>query len=264
LSIPARVDAFRRLAPPGPKLCKICGAVAPLAGTIDFNKSCVEFQGTFLPRLGIAIDYNRCPACGFLFTAAFDGWSKQDFLETIYNDDYALVDPEYRDFRPGHNANLLLRAFAEHKSELTVLDYGGGNGALAEALKAAGFASAGTYDPFVPEFDRFPQTTFNVVSSYETLEHTSDPLETIGEIASLVAEEGLVMFSTMAPPGDAVHPALDWWYVAPRNGHISIFTAAALAMAWQKFGFTVASAGLGSHIAYRTLPDFARHLLPGN
>jgi hypothetical protein len=262
LKAPSRVEAFRRLAPPGPKLCKICRNVAPLAGTVDFNKSCIEFHGTSLPPSGIAIDYNRCPACGFLFTAALDGWSKQDFLEAIYNDEYVLVDPEYRDFRPKSNVRFLSNLFAEQKGELAVLDYGGGNGALARLLGEAGFASADTYDPLVAEFSTLPSKRYPLVCSFETLEHTPDPRATIHEMSGLVGDPGMIIFSTMLQPADFERTGLSWWYIGPRNGHVSLFSRKSLEFAWRKEGLRYGSFDHLMHVAFREVPAFARHLFP--
>jgi hypothetical protein len=51
---------------------------------------------------------------------------------------------------------------------------------------------------------------------------------------------------------------MSWWYVGPRNGHISIFTKQALAAAWGKHGFKTASFNEGVHLAFRTLPEHWR------
>jgi 2-polyprenyl-6-hydroxyphenyl methylase/3-demethylubiquinone-9 3-methyltransferase len=236
--------------------------VSPLVGTIDFNKSCVEFQGTFLPSRGIAIDYNRCPVCGFLFTAAFDGWSKHDFLETIYNDDYILVDPDYRDVRPKVNLAFLSDLFADHRSELAILDYGGGNGALASLLREAGFA-ADTYDPLVAEFSTLPVRRYPLICSFETLEHTPDPRATIREMSALLADPGMIIFSTLLQPPNFESKRLGWWYVGPRNGHVSLFSRKALELAWRKEGLRYGSFDHVMHVAFRQVPAFARHLFPG-
>jgi len=253
-------DAFARLSPPGPKACKICGALALVYGEVDFNKSCAEAIGTVLPRSGIAIAYNRCPKCEFLFSTSFDRWTTRDFLENIYNDRYAAIDPDYEAVRPAASAALLDRAFETRKAEISILDYGGGNGALARRLVAAGFRSAETYDPLVAEFATLPSGKFSVLACFETLEHTPDPLGAIKQITTLVDEPGIVVLSTVVQPADFAVQGLGWWYVGPRNGHISIFSRQSLVAAWSAFGFTVASVDHASHVAFRKIPDFARHL----
>jgi hypothetical protein len=51
-----------------------------------------------------------------------------------------------------------------------------------------------------------------------------------------------------------------WWYVAPRNGHISIFSRKALAIAFGRYGYKTVSLSDNLHFAFRTLPFFADHL----
>jgi SAM-dependent methyltransferase len=253
-------SALSRLAPPGPKRCKICGALALVYGEVDFNKSCHDITGTVLPHSGTAIVYNRCPKCEFLFTTAFERWSKQDFIENIYNDQYVAVDPDYKTDRPASNAGFLSRLFEKDKAALSVLDYGGGNGILAQSLRTAGFQAADTYDPLVAEFSTLPSKKFAVVSSFETLEHTPDPQGAIAEIGKLVDDPGIVVFSTMVQPGDFTTQGLDWWYVGPRNGHISIFSRKSLTAAWKHAGFAFGSFNDNVHVAFREIPAFAKHL----
>ena len=253
-------NALSRLVPSGPKTCKICGELALVYGEVDFNKSCHEIAGTVLPRSGISIAYNRCPKCEFLFSTAFDSWSKQDFVENIYNDQYVVVDPDYKIDRPVSNAGFLSRLFEKDKASLSVLDYGGGNGTLARSLCAADFRTADTYDPLVAEFSTLPSEKFAVVSSFETLEHTPDPLGAIQEMGKLVDDPGIVVFSTMVQPGDFAAQRLGWWYVGPRNGHISIFSRRSLTVAWKRAGFTFGSFNDNFHVAFRGIPAFAKHL----
>ena len=102
--------------------CKICGEPAPVFGTVDFNRTCDIAGGVKLPPSGTPVRYRRCPACGFLFTDAFDRWSHDDFRAHIYNEDYAAVDPEYAEARPRNNAAAVIALFGARRSEPRVLD----------------------------------------------------------------------------------------------------------------------------------------------
>lgn len=243
--------------------CKICGEPSPLYGTVDFNRNCEIEGGVKLPPSGTLVRYRRCRACGFLFTDAFDRWSQADFRTHIYNDGYAAVDPEYAEARPRNNATAVLALFGAHKSERRVLDYGGGNDAFCSHLRAAGFPVAVTYDPFVPDFASPPPGKFDFITCFETLEHMPDPVAGIGDIVAHLDEPGLVLFSTMLQPADFDQLGMGWWYVGPRNGHISLFSRTALAKAWGRHGFRTASFDDNMHVAFRTLPDFGRHLAKG-
>ncbi len=244
-----------------PTRCKICGASAPLYGVVDFQRCCEIPGGTRLPLSGIPVYYRRCETCSFLFTDAFDGWSEAEFKTHIYNAGYLAVDPEYTEQRPRNNAGMVEQLFGAHKAEMRVLDYGGGNDVLCSALRGAGYPIAVTYDPFVADFARRPEGTFDLVTCFETLEHMPDPMAGITAILASVAEPGLVLFSTLLQPQDFDKLGLNWWYVGPRNGHVSMFSRNALVLAWQHHGYQTASFNDNLHIAFRTLPVFAKHRL---
>jgi SAM-dependent methyltransferase len=210
----------------------------------------------------VAIEYNHCPDCGFLFSAALDGWTQQDFLEKIYNEQYLAVDPDYVERRPTANASFITNLFAAAKASLSVLDYGGGNGMLARVLRDRGFAAADTYDPLVNEFARLPDRKFPIVCSFETLEHTPDPLTAMGDIAKLLDEPGIAVISTAVQPADFEAQGLGWWYAGPRNGHISLFSRKSLERACRSCGLRFGSFDDITHVAFRAIPDFARHLFP--
>jgi SAM-dependent methyltransferase len=241
-----------------PVPCKICGQSAPLYGVVDFHKCCLVAGQP--PLSGIPVYYRRCAACGFLFTDAFDGWSEAEFKTHIYIAGYLAVDRDYAEKRPRANAAELVLMFSAHKAHMRVLDYGGGNDVLCSALREAGFPVAETYDPFIADYARRPEGTFDLITCFETLEHMPDPTAGIAAILASLAEPGLVLFSTLLQPQDFDKLGLTWWYVGPRNGHVSIFSRDALILAWRRYGYQTASVNDGIHIAFRTLPAFAKHL----
>ena len=243
-----------------PLPCKICGSASTLYGVVDFNKSCEEANGFRLPLAGVPIYYRRCAACDFLFTDAFDGWSDDEFKAWIYNDGYFAVDPDYYSVRPRSNADAVKKLWGPHKAQTRVLDYGGGNDAFCALLRADGFPVAVTYDPMVPAHARRPEGKFELVTCFETLEHLPDPLGGVAQLVDCVAEPGLVQISTYAQPADFNKAGVNWWYVAPRNGHVSIFSRKALALAFGRHGYKTVSLSDNLHFAFRTLPSFADNL----
>jgi SAM-dependent methyltransferase len=235
--------------------CKICGGSSALYGVVDFHRPCEIPGGVIPPLSGVPVYYRRCLSCGFLFTDAFDDWSHDQFKTHIYNDDYHLFDPDYKTARPNANAGLVANLWAGHKAQMRVLDYGGGNDVFCSALRASGFMEAVTYDPMVPEHACPPNGKFDLVTCFETMEHLPDPLAGIARIVDYVAEPGAVFYSTLTQPADFDNRGLSWWYVGPRNGHVSIFTKYALNLAWARHGFKTAALNDGMHLAFRTLPE---------
>lgn len=236
--------------------CKICGDPAALYGVVDFHKTCEEDRGIRFALSGVPIYYRRCASCKFLFTDAFDDWSTEQFKIYIYNDEYSKVDPDYQRIRPHGNAEAVARLWGPFKAETRVLDYGGGNDTFCAMLRDAGFPVAVTYDPMVPEYAERPAGTFDLVTSFETFEHLPDPAAGIASILESAADAGLILFSTMLQPADFDQLGLNWWYVGPRNGHISIFSRQALTAAWGRHGFKIVSLSDNLHLAFRRLPQY--------
>lgn len=234
--------------------CKICGHTAELYGVVDFNKSCEEHKGVLLPLSGIAVYYHQCGGCGLVFTRAFDMWEKSDYLEHIYNDDYVKFDPEYTAKRPRDVAKMVER-FLEGRKTLKLLDYGGGNGMMADLLRASGYDCV-SWDPMNKDDVLPAPAQFDFITSFEVFEHTPTPLHTAKEaLESLKPETGMLLFSTVTI--DTLPPrAIGFNYIAPRNGHVTIYTKKALAMLFAKFGYKIHHMSDGLHLAYKTVPQF--------
>lgn len=241
--------------------CKVCGAPARPFGALDFNRSCEEPRGVVLPRTGVEVAYLRCEACGLIFTEAFDDWSHADFGTHIYNDRYIEVDPDFATTRPLAEARAIAASFGGAKGEIRLLDYGGGAGLMAATLREQGF-DAVTYDPFSEANARRPQGRFNLITCYETLEHMPDPKGGAADIASFMDEECFLIFSTLLQPPDIAELGVGWWYIGPRNGHVTLHSTPSLLRLWEDLGCHLVVFNAANQAAFRTLPPFARRRLP--
>lgn len=106
--------------------CPVCKHNAVPLDVVDFNKSCEELRGKFLPMSGTAIYYYLCHTCGFCFAPEISAWDLDKFSSKIYNAEYIQVDPDYKTKRPEANAqNLLQMLHSKHKF-VKHIDYGGG------------------------------------------------------------------------------------------------------------------------------------------
>ena len=240
--------------------CKCCGALAYLYGSVDFHKNCESRRREVLHPSGVPIRYHRCPSCHFVFTTDFDGFTHDDFRRHIYNDAYVLVDPDYREERPRANAGTLINLFPDARPE-RLLDYGGGEGTLADLLRAAGFPHVESYDPFVPRFAVKPRGRFDCITCFEVLEHTTNPAQVLLELSELLNDPGVVLFSTLLQPADMAFQGLKWWYASPRNGHVSLYTDKSLRTLAEPLGLTLASFNESIHVLLRGRPGFASRFL---
>jgi 2-polyprenyl-6-hydroxyphenyl methylase/3-demethylubiquinone-9 3-methyltransferase len=245
---------------PAEVACKCCDCAAPLYGVVDFNKNCESRRRQVLKFTGIPIYYYRCPACQLIFTTALDRFSRDDLLEHIYNADYLLVDPEYAEFRPRDNAVRIQRLLPAARPA-RLLDYGGGNGLFAECMRGAGFPHVAIYDPLVAEYAARPEGSFDCITCLEVAEHSPDPAATFRELSDLLCDPGLIVLSTLVQPADIDRHGVNWWYLGPRNGHISLYSRASLAKLAGPLGLRFGSFNDSWHVLFRNVPDFARHLV---
>jgi hypothetical protein len=221
--------------------CKVCGHPAPFFDVVDFNK-CAGFYH-FGPA-GVPVSYHRCEECGFLFTPFCDDWSAEDFRRFIYNDDYRLVDPEYQSIRPCMVADHLARLLDDWR-QAQVLDYGAGSGLFAQRMVELGFPNVASYDPF--SLPVRPRGRFDIITCTEVIEHSPTPLVSFADMRTLLADGGCIILGETLQPPDIGLIRANWWYVAPRNGHVSTFADRTLAAVAEQLGL-IFHRGAGHHV----------------
>lgn len=242
--------------------CPVCGALPELLDVVDFNKSCEELRGRFLPLSGIPVYYALCDGCGFCFAPELCKWALEEFSARIYNDDYLRVDPDYAEARPRSNADQLTALVGDAFRGIRHLDYGGGHGLLSDLLRDGNWNSE-SYDPFVDGDKRLDELgKFDLVTAYEVFEHVPNARELVGDLSKLLCEDGVVLFSTLVSDGNiAARQRLTWWYASPRNGHISLFSRKSLYLLGQREGFNFGSISPNYHSYWKAVPGWARHFL---
>ncbi|MGQ0622588.1 MAG: class I SAM-dependent methyltransferase [Panacagrimonas sp.] len=243
--------------------CPVCAGQSHALDVVDFNKSCEEGCGKYLRLSGLPVYYFYCGQCGFCFAPEIYRWSREQFREKIYNAEYVNVDPEYLDARPRANAASLIKSFPDVMGKIRHLDYGGGGGQLSEFLRLSGWTSE-SYDPFEGE-DRSISSlgTFDLITAYEVFEHVPDISTLMSDLQTLLAPDGVVIFSTLLSDGHLMpNTRINWWYAAPRNGHISLFTRKSLSILAQQSCFSFVSLSSGLHAFWTQVPQWAARALP--
>jgi SAM-dependent methyltransferase len=242
--------------------CPVCAGSCALLDVVDFNRSCEEERGKVLPLAGVPVYYALCGTCGFCYAPEIAAWPLKEFEDRIYNADYAAVDPDYREVRPRTNAAMLRATFGEPGRAIRHLDYGGGSGLLAATLRESGWQSA-SYDPFVDRDTRIDTLgRFDLITAFEVFEHVPDVSRLMETLQALLAPGGMVIFSTLLSDGH-LYPKqrITWSYVAPRNGHISLYSRTSLAVLGRRYGWNFASFSELLHVFFTTPPPWASQML---
>ncbi len=132
-----------------------------------------------------------------------------------------------------------------------ILDYGSGAGIFAERLRSAG-VNIISYDPFSSPCR--PEGRFDVVTCFEVLEHAPRPHDMLKDMKGFLDTGGCILFSTGIQPKDIMERRCSWWYIGPRNGHVSIFTENALACLAEAAGLRLYM-GHGTHAFVPGVPS---------
>jgi len=253
---------------PSTTSCKCCSAVCTLVAVMDSSRGGVNARaGWAVDALsGYAVYYYRCAGCGFTFTRAFDHWTPAQWSENIYNEDYGRQDPDYLTGARGQRtAQDVIGQFGAYAKQLSVLDWGSGQGSFAAGLEQYGFSQVDGYDPFVDNATSLPTGHYDMVTCFEVIEHVLDPVALVNDLAACRAGQGAILISTLCCTQQVIGFGLEnWHYCVPRNGHISLMTPQALGYCASKAGLTAHSFTGAAHVLFDPahIPPWLAAVLP--
>ena len=249
---------------PADLACPVCHHTADLLDVVDFNTSCEQARGRHFALSGVAVYYALCGNCGFGFAPQMRHWTTEQWKERVYNTDYARVDPDHAQRRPLANVALLRELLGTYATKLRHLDYGGGTGLLAATLAKAGCRSV-NWDPMVSHArDLATLGPFDLITAFEVAEHAPDPQALFATWRSLLDPGGVVLFSTLLSDGHLIpNQRLNWWYAAPRNGHVSLYNAKCLDHLARLHDWKCTSLTPSLHVLHAEVPPWAAEWLRG-
>ena len=209
--------------------CKICGGPSQFFAAVDASQHCNLQLPSISHPSSDTVTYSQCLSCEYIFTNYLDGWSKDELCDRIYNSDYVKFDPLYPRIRPEINARFVKGIIAEAwlgERAPAVLDYGAGSGLLSFILKPD--LTVDNFDAMNPEFDILPDARYDVIFCAEVVEHIPFPASFAKDWQALLNDGGVVVFSTKILPDDIDVQRGGWWYLGPRNGHVSLYSQKSL------------------------------------
>lgn len=230
------------------KNCPICENKSYIWGCVDFNKSCEELNGKYLEYSGVPIYYLKCGTCDHIFSTDFDDWDLEDFKENIYNEHYIEVDPEYNGTRSLRDVKMLMQMTNNNKN-FSILDYGAGPGVFGNELKKQGY-DIESWDPLwltPPSWDQ--NKKFDIITAFEVLEHSPNPKQTLLDMHKWLKPDGKILITTLV--NDIMQGKRDptYWYLSPRNGHVSMFSNQSLEKLFKTVNMKVQHLAWNTHLA---------------
>lgn len=208
--------------------CPICTFKSTLFTTVPFSKNCTDLEiATDQPP----VDYYMCDNCNFVFSPKLMQFSNQQLKELIYNEEYSKFDPEFDDVRPQDCLRIMSNMIPDNiKHRIKHLDFGSGSGELVKLLRKNGWDSYG-HDPYIDP-PLIATGKYELITAFEVFEHATDINNLLKEILGFLAPGGTILFSTAF---GCRGMDKNWWYIAPRNGHISILSQQAITVLCLKF-----------------------------
>ncbi|MBX9349438.1 class I SAM-dependent methyltransferase [Chromobacterium vaccinii] len=226
-----------------PHQCEVCKEQdLSFFGKKDFGHAGNDYfsgERTF-SDYNISIPYIECMNCGFVFTHLFDYWEPTNFIKHIYNEEYHRADPPFIMERPLKNAEMVYSIFHRDPYLRTIIDIGGGDGQLSHFLRDHQIDSY-SYDPHFGEVDTFPAgKKFDVITSFEVIEHVphNQQKKWMSQLANFMHQDKMSIAVISTEIKDSSHD-INWWYICPRNGHISIHTQKSLTYLATPYGLNV-------------------------
>jgi 2-polyprenyl-6-hydroxyphenyl methylase/3-demethylubiquinone-9 3-methyltransferase len=247
--------------------CKCCYSAANFLGNLDFHcgheNKVVTTERPYLHANDVP--YYLCANCGFIFTNHMDNWSLADFKEKIYHSTDAFIAKEESrktvSYRMGQN---IAHFFQESKNEIRVLDYGSagnpGNSGLAFVDQGFDLTS---YEPYLStDASELKHSQYDLIISNEVFEHCHDLVQVGNHMNKLLSRDGIIWIQTLLHPHPANVDVLKSWYITPSNGHISIFTLAAITLLFRGYGINIVQSPFNTHgvIGFKNLPRFKNTL----
>lgn len=220
--------------------CSICDSTNIRSlGTVPFDRN-----NNNVPIINnTPMEYVQCSNCNFICCPEMLFWTPADLGEKVYNAEYIKYDPDYVEIRPKNYAEFFRDLPTISAKGIKHLDYGSGSGIMSLELRKYRWDSS-CYDPYTG--DARPSGKFNFITAIEVFEHSLNINDTISDIKKLLdVERGVVCFSTqLAEPNTSI----DWWYIAARNGHISILSQKSLKIIATNHGMFFSSINSNVHL----------------
>ena len=216
------------------------------------------------PVSDLMVPYWACPNCGFVFTDLMDPWTPEDFRREIYNDDYGRANPPIpgrvdvppRE-TPSYQAGRYIATFlAGSQPQIRILDFGSGGNPVPTglALLDQGF-TVHSYEPYRSNSSLVADGRHDVIIAIEVFEHCHDLADLCAFMKSHLSRDGVLWIQTMLHPHPTPADVLNSWYIAPRDGHVSIFSLPALVMLFRKVGINIVQAPFAI-LGFKNLPRF--------
>jgi len=169
-------------------ICNVCDAGTSIEESLEVN----EIPCDVRKFAGDMFTVWRCSSCGSLHS--------KDIVDLDYYYQHYPLKKHSFSFHTKiayNNRIRLLRKVGITKAD-SILDYGCGNGLFVDFLTKKGFSQVQGYDPLIERFNdgNTIKKRYDVVTSYDVIEHVEEPTEYLKMLVDLVSPGGKLIIGT--------------------------------------------------------------------
>jgi len=184
------------------------------------------------------VSYFLCTACRFLQTET-PYWLEESYSEALSTIDVGVMN---RNLNNTIVTSVIIKLL--YPRAKCFLDYGGGYGTMVRLMRDRGFDFYWS-DRFAKNlhargFEHVPNRKYDLVTAFEVMEHSPDPISDFGEMVKL---SDRILVTTLVLPSPTPTPP-NWWYYALKSGqHVSFYSSESLGALASHFVLHVISRG---------------------
>lgn len=219
--------------------CEICGSACNPLGLVFLERN----HSNIPLKSQKQVEYYKCTTCFFVFCPELQKCTEDYFKSYIYNNEYSLYDPDYTGSRACSYARLfesLIHGY--YAKRFKHLDYGCGQGDLSAIFSSKGINSK-NYDPY--SYPEKPSGLFNFITSIEAIEQSKNVDNSIKDMRKYLSKDGVILISTLLANEST---SIDWDYILPRCGHISILSDKSIRILARNNGLMYIPISINLHI----------------
>ena len=204
------------------------------------------FTKKILSKYDVA--YFKCQNCGFVQTEK-PYWFAESYESALSALDTGLLA------RPLAFSQITEKLIMQYYNpNCKFVDYGGGNGIFVRLMRDKGFNfyrqdkyANNIYARFFDISDLCEEESkFDLLTSFEVLEHLENPLEALSEMFSYSEN---ILCSTLLQPDIDINALYAWDYIGELHGqHISFYTNTSMNIIAERFGCYFYSNNIGLHL----------------
>lgn len=216
-------------------------------------KKCCDICHSSFGKLQQKKKYQQCKFCGTFFVIRVP--SKEKIITSLNAWAKGIVQQDYSISPLSKVVHRRLKTvYGFFQKRHSLIDVGCGRIEFLLYAKKLGFLVSGLdiaepiikqlHDSHIPAFTSLSQIsdeTFDIVTNFDVIEHTTNPRNFLKEINRITKKNGTLYLST--PNAASISARLlgeSWWVFGPK-GHYTLFSPVSIRVLLDQFGFSIIS-----------------------